>query len=149
MTRGDLEKWFTIYITKVYANTIHSGIKTTPLAKYKEGILGTADHPGIGLPDRIADPTAFMLDFMPFEERTIQEYGVQINYIYYWDDALRPWIHARDTEHSKEPRRFIFRIIPRDMREIYFRDPASNTYIANPVPRSHPSTGEPMGGSGC
>jgi putative transposase len=132
MTRAELEKWFTIYVTKVYANTFHKGIKTTPLAKYKEGILGTGDRPGIGLPDRVAEPTAFMLDFMPFEERTIQEYGVVIDHIFFWDDALRPWIHAPDPEDSRRPRRFTFRIIPRDMREIYFRDPASNTYIAIP-----------------
>src|SRR5208283_2685545 len=71
MTRAELEKWFTIYVAKVYANTFHKGIKTTPLAKYKEGVLGTDNRPGIGLPDRVAEPTAFMLDFMPFEERTI------------------------------------------------------------------------------
>jgi putative transposase len=132
MTRAELEKWFTIYVAKVYANTLHKGIKTTPLAKYKEGILGTDDRPGVGLPDRVAEPTAFMLDFMPFEERTIQEYGVVIDHIFFWDDALRPWIHARDPEDSRHPRKFTFRIIPRDMREIYFRDPASNTYIAIP-----------------
>jgi putative transposase len=132
MTRAELEKWFTIYVAKIYANTFHNGIKTTPLAKYKEGILGTDDRPGIGLPDRIAEPTAFMLDFMPFEERTIQEYGVVIDHIFFWDDALRPWIHAPDPEDSKRPRKFTFRIIPRDMREVYFRDPASNTYIAIP-----------------
>jgi putative transposase len=132
MTRAELEKWFTIYVAKVYANTFHKGIKTTPLAKYKEGILGTGDRPGIGLPDRVAEPTAFMLDFMPFEERTIQEYGVALDHIYYWDDALRPWIHARDPQDSRRPRKFTFRIIPRDMREIYFRDPARNTYIAIP-----------------
>src|ERR1035438_5742203 len=55
-----------------------------------------------------------------------------IDHIFFWDDALRPWIHARDPEDSKHPRKFTFRIIPRDMREIYFRDPASNTYIAIP-----------------
>ena len=132
MTRAELEKWFTIYVAKVYANSYHSGIKTTPLAKYKEGILGTADRSGSGLPDRVAEPTAFMLDFMPFEERTIQEYGVVIDHIFFWDDALRPWIHARDPEESKRPRKFTFRIIPRDMREVYFRDPTSNTYI--PIP---------------
>ena len=69
MTRAELEKWFTIYVAKVYANSFHKGIKTTPLARYKEGILGTDSRPGIGLPDRIAEPTAFMLDFMPFEVR--------------------------------------------------------------------------------
>ena len=132
MTRSELEKWFTIYVAKVYANTFHNGINTTPLAKYKEAILGTNDRPGIGLPGRVAEPTAFMLDFMPFEERTIQEYGVVIDHIFFWDDALRPWIHAPDPKDSKRPRKFTFRIIPRDMREVYFRDPASNTYI--PIP---------------
>jgi putative transposase len=132
MTRAGLEKWFTIYVVKVYANTFHNGIKTTPLAKYQEGILGTDERPGIGLPDRVAQPTAFMLDFMPFEERTIQEYGVVIDHIFFWDDALRPWIHARDPEDSKRPRKFTFRMIPRDMREVYFRDPATNTYLAIP-----------------
>jgi putative transposase len=88
MTRAELEKWFTIYVAKVYANKFHNGIKTTPLARYQDGILGTNDRPGIGLPDRVAEPMAFMLDFMPFEERTIQEYGVLIDHIYFWDDAL-------------------------------------------------------------
>jgi putative transposase len=132
MTREELEKWFTIYVAKVYANTFHNGIKTTPLAKYKEGLLGTDSHPGIGLPDRVSEPTTFMLDFMPFEERTIQEYGVVIDHIFFFDDALRPWIHAPDPEDSKRARKFTFRINPRDMREIYFRDPTSNTYIAIP-----------------
>ncbi len=131
MTRAELEKWFTIYVAKVYANTYHNGIKTTPLARYKEAILGTDGRPG-GLPDRVAEPTAFLLDFLPFEERTIQEYGVVIDHIFFWDDALRPWIHAPDPEDSKRARKFTFRINPRDRREIYFRDPASSTYIAIP-----------------
>jgi putative transposase len=50
MTRAELEKWFTIYVAKVYANKFHHGIQTTPLAKYQEGIVGTASRPGIGLP---------------------------------------------------------------------------------------------------
>ena len=133
MTRAELEKWFTIYVTKVYANTFHKGIKTTPLARYKEGILGSNDRPGVGLPNRVAEPAAFMLDFMPFEERTIQEYGVVIDYIYFWDDALRPWMHARDPEDSKHPRKFTFRINPRDMREIYFRNPPTTATSQSPI----------------
>jgi putative transposase len=129
MTRAELEKWFTIYVAKVYANTFHHGIKTTPLARYTEGIAGTPNRPGTGLPDRIVDPTAFMLDFMPFEERTIQGYGVMIDHIYYWDDALRPWMHAPDPDDPERARRFVFRINPRDMREIYFWSPEDRTYI--------------------
>ena len=78
---------------------------------------------------------------MPFEERTIQGYGVVIDYIYFWDDALRPWMHSRDPEDSKRPRKFIFRINPRDMREVYFWDPSNQTYIAIPYrDRSRPPT---------
>jgi putative transposase len=76
MTRAELGKWFTIYVAKVYANKFHHGINTTPLAKYKEGIVGTANRPRIGFPERIIEPAALALDFMPFEERTIQGYGV-------------------------------------------------------------------------
>jgi putative transposase len=132
MTRAELEKWFTIYVAKVYANKFHHGINTTPLAKYQEGIVGTAQRPGIGIPERIIEPAAFTLDFMPFEERTIQGYGVLIDHIFFWDDALRPWMHAHDPEDAKHPRKFIFRINPRDMREVYFWDPANKTYIAIP-----------------
>jgi len=32
---------------------------------------------------------------MPFEERTIQEYGVVIDHIFFWDDALRPCLDSR------------------------------------------------------
>jgi putative transposase len=132
LTRTELEKWFTIYVTKVYANTFHKGINTTPLARYKEGILGSGDRPGIGLPDRVAEPMAFMLDFMPFEERTIQEYGVGSNTFTSGTMLCGLGFIARDPEDSKHPRKFTFRINPRDLREIYFRDPANNSYI--PIP---------------
>jgi hypothetical protein len=57
MTRAELEKWFTIYAAKVYANTFHRGIKTTPLARYKEGNLEVIVVPAsvcrIALPNRL------------------------------------------------------------------------------------------------
>ena len=43
-----------------------------------------------------------------------------------------PGFTLPDPEDSRRPRKFTFRVNPRDMREIYFRDPASNTYIAIP-----------------
>lgn len=139
LTRTELERWFTIYIAKYYSNRFHWGIKSTPLAQFKAGILGSDTQPGIGLPERIADPLTFMLDFMPFEERTVQEYGLLIDHIYFYDDALRPWIHARDLTDPTKARKFVVRVIPRDMREVYFRDPTTNTYIAIPYrDRAHP-----------
>lgn len=139
MTRKELERWFTTYIAKYYPNNYHRGIKNTPLAKYSEGIHGTDTQIGIGLPPRIVDPHAFMLDFMPFQYRTVQEYGIVLDWIYYYDDALRPWIRAKDPDNSKEARKFLVRFNPRDMREIYFFDPESKTYITIPYrDRAHP-----------
>lgn len=140
LTRKELERWFTTYVAKYYPNNFHYGIKTTPWSKYKEGVLGSDTQKGIGLPDRIADPLRFMLDFMPYEERTVQGYGILIDHVYYYDDVLRPWIHAPDVNDPSKKRKFIVRVIPRDMREVYFLDPETNTYI--PIPyrdRSHPA----------
>lgn len=139
LTRKELERWFTLYVAKFYPNKFHRGIKNTPIGRYHEGIHGSDTQIGIGLPSRIADPHSFMLDFMPFEYRTIQEYGIVLDWIYYYDDALRPWIHAKDPDKPKEARKFLIRFNPRDMREIYFLDPDSKTYLAIPYrDRAHP-----------
>ena len=139
LTRKELERWFTLYIGKYYPNNYHRGIKNTPLGKYSEGIHGTDTQIGIGLPPRIADPHSFMLDFMPFQYRTIQEYGIVLDWIYYYDDALRSWIHAKSPDNPKEARKFLIRFNPRDMREIYFLDPDSKTYLTIPYrDRAHP-----------
>lgn len=139
MTRAELERWFTIYIAKYYPNRFHWGIKDTPLARYKAGILGTNGQMGIGLPDPIRDPQRFMLDFMPFEERTVQDYGILLNHVYYYDDALRHWIRSKDPDDPSKPRKFIVRYVPRNMQEIHFLDPDSGEYIAIPYrDRSRP-----------
>lgn len=139
MTRKELEHWFTTYIAKYYPNDYHRGIKNTPRAKYSEGIHGSDTQIGIGLPPRIVDPHAFMLDFMPFQYRTVQEYGIVLDWVYYYDDALRPWIRAKDPDNPKEARKFLVRFNPRDMREIYFFDPDTKTYITISYrDRAHP-----------
>lgn len=139
LTRKELERWFTLYVAKYYPHKFHRGIKNTPMGRYQEGIHGTETQLGIGLPPLIADPHAFMLDFLPFEFRTVQEYGIVLDWIFYYDDALRQWIHAKDPEQPKEARKFLIRFNPRDMREIYFQDPDSKTYITIPYrDRAHP-----------
>ena len=94
---------------------------------------------GTGLPERVPDPKRFMLDFMPFEERTVQDYGILLNHIYYYDDALRRWICSTDPGDATKARKFVVRYIPRDMSALYFWDPDSECYIDIPYrDRSHP-----------
>lgn len=135
MTLDEFEFWFATYLTKKYHVDMHTGISTTPTARYRDGILGTDGHPGIGLPERFIDEERIRLDFLPFKERTVQEYGVLIDYIYYNDDVLRSRIHEMDIDNPRQARKFIFRRDPHDVSVIYFWDPDLKTY--REIPTAH------------
>lgn len=141
MTIKEFERWFTVFVTKVYHQRRHRGIGYVPPIKlYEQFILGTEHTKGIGLPEPIHNEFKLKMDFMPFVERTVQEYGVLVDHIRYYADVLRTWIHARDTENSKYKRKFIFARDPRDISVIYFFDPETKLY--HPIPYQnvrHPS----------
>jgi putative transposase len=133
LTLAEYTKWFTIFVTKVYHQRKHKGIGRVPPVKlYEQFILGGDAGKGIGLPEPIADEFKLRIDFMPFVERTIQEYGVLIDNIHYYGDVMRPWIHARDPDNAKLKRKFVFVRDPRDIGEVYFLDPETKTYY--PIP---------------
>lgn len=133
-TLQELEKWLTTFIVNVYHKRIHQAINTTPVAKYTEGIMGSKNQIGTGLQRPVANELKLKLDFLPFLERTIQKYGVQINLITYYHDILRKWIHAPESAeaHNARKRKFIFKIDPRDISAIYFYDPEIKDYFAIP-----------------
>lgn len=137
----EFEKWLTTYIIEVYHQRVHSSIKMSPLQKYKEGIFGNQTHKGVGIPPRVIDERKVKLDFTPYIERTIQEYGVIIDYIYYYHEVLRRWVHSKkgNSLNSKAKRKFLFRRDPRDISVIYFYDPEINEYFDIPYrDTSHP-----------
>lgn len=133
LTISEFEKWLIIYIVNVYHQKIHSGIMMSPLEKYKKGIFGIDGEMGTGLPPKLFNERRVRLDFMPFVERTIQEYGVLIDHITYYADVLRKYIHSKedDSKHSKK-QKFIFKRNPRDISLIYFYDPNLNDYYEIP-----------------
>ena len=140
LTLSEFEAWLTIYIVDVYHQKEHSSLNTSPHAQYKKGILGDEEAPGCGLPAKIADEERLLLDFMPFEQRTIQDYGVVIDEIHYYHDVLRRWINAPDPRDGKRKRQFTFRRDPRDISQVWFFDPEVGTYY--PIPyrdTSHPA----------
>ncbi|GHA70417.1 transposase [Formosimonas limnophila] len=139
LTLSEFETWLTTFITDVYHQRIHTSLGTSPLTKYKEGILGNHERPGAGLPPKIIDETKLRLDFMPFEERTVQQYGVALDEVHYWHDVLRPWIGATEPSNPKVARKFIFRRDPRDISVIWFFDPELRSYFTIPYrDGSHP-----------
>lgn len=132
MTLGELEKWLLTYVTEVYHNRLHSSIGTSPLERFKQGLLGSNGQSGTGLPFRFMNEEKVRLDFMPFEERTVQEYGVLIDHIYYYADILRRWIKTTDPTKYKHRLKMLFKRDPRDVSIIYFYDPELNDYF--PIP---------------
>ncbi len=133
LTINEFEKWLVTYIVNVYHHKIHSGINMSPLEKYKKGIFGEGEEHGTGLPPKLLNERRVRLDFMPYVERTIQEYGVLIDHICYYDDVLRKYIHSKedDSKYSRK-QKFIFKRDPRDISMIYFFDPELNDYFEIP-----------------
>ena len=130
MTLSEFEEWLAVLIVDKYHNQKHSGIGMTPLQKYEEGVFGTKDTPPAGLPPIVEDIDRFKINMLPFEERTIQRYGIQIDGITYNSEVLTHWINAKEQDGSKK--RFTIRRDPRDISLIYFYDPELNEYFEIP-----------------
>ena len=131
-TLTEFEEWLVTLITNVYHQRKHSSLGMSPIEKYQEGIFGDKDNPGRGLQNRIMDEHRLRLDFMPYEERTIQPYGVVMDEVFYYSDVLRPWINAMDPNAPKYKRKFLFRRDPRDISVLWFYDPEVKDYYAIP-----------------
>jgi putative transposase len=134
MTLSEFERWFSITVVEVYHQRLHHELGATPLQKYEEGIFGTAERPGRGLPDRLLEERRLRLDFMPYQERTVQRHGLVIDEIQYYDDVLKPWVNAVDPSDTtgKRKRKFIVRRDPRDISRIHFYDPELKAYFEIP-----------------
>lgn len=140
LTISEFETWLSIYIADVYHQKVHSSLGIAPIDAYKKGVLGDDLNPGCGLPPQITDEDKLRLDFMPYEHRTVQDYGIVIDEIHYYHDVLRRWINSPDPKDSKRKRQFICRRDPRDISVIWFFDPEIQTYY--PIPyrdTSHPA----------
>ncbi len=132
MTFDELKKWLVLFIAK-YHRTGHEGINDeTPIDRYRRGLLGGDGKLPRGLPARRLDEEKVRIDFMPFIERTVQNYGVLIEDAYYFADVLRPWIMAPDPDHPKSSRLFKFKRDPHNINRLYFFDPNAKRYYVIP-----------------
>jgi putative transposase len=132
MTKTEFEEWFVTLICKVYHERLHAGIGMSPRKKWEIGVFGNAEVQGIGLPPRPADRHTVLLDFLPSFRRTIQTFGVTIEGMTYYAEALRPWINAEDPDNPGKKREFVFRRDPRDISAVWFKDPKLHQYFMIP-----------------
>jgi len=139
-TLFEFETLFTDFLVNDYHLDKHSELNgLSPLQMYKKGILGDENTVGRGLPPKIDDPLKLRIDFLPYDERTVQKYGIQLEGIQYFHDVLRKWIKQPDKTR-KGSQKFIIRYDPRDLSFVFFYDPDMEAYV--PVPyrdTSHPA----------
>ena len=131
LTLSELEEWLVRKICNIYHQTVHSGLDKSPIKAWNDGIFGTKETPGAGLPPRPSNRTTIQLDFMPSFKRTIQPFGVTIDKLSYYSEALRPWIGAIDPQ-TQTKQQFIFRRDPRSLKIIWFYDPMLKQYFEVP-----------------
>jgi putative transposase len=129
LTLEEFEKWLTIFLVQIYHCRLHEGIGTAPLTRYRQGLAELSKTKQPVVP---TNELQLRLDFMPSVERTIQEYGVVIGHIHYYDDVLRPYINSCVSGSDRIKRKFLFKIDPRNISCIYFLDPDRAEYYRIP-----------------
>jgi putative transposase len=133
MTIDALEKWFTLFILGVYHQSPHAGNDgLPPIVKWDRGVYGTDSEIGTGVPMRVSDEERLRLDFMPVIMATVQRYGIQIQGVHYWCDALRYFAGDHDPNAGKNRPKYICRYDPRNLSKIWMFDPKSEKYIEVP-----------------
>lgn len=129
MTLDELECWLAYRIGVIYHRTEHTGIHNqTPLGRLTTAITGTEDKPGIGWPPLVDDPRRLYLDFLPRFNHAIQPTGVKIEYVKYFDDALRPFVGIKEPSNPRKSRKWDFARDDRQISPIYFFNPTTNNY---------------------
>ncbi|MFI8615970.1 helix-turn-helix domain-containing protein [Acidovorax sp. NPDC077693] len=136
MSFSALERWFTMYLLGVYHQQTHQGNPSSmpPIQMWWKGILeGTETTPPVGQPLPLDPDKAerLRLDFLPYFEATVQQYGVRQWSIDWFSNRLRRFIGSKLSD-KKTARKFVCRYDPRDLRKIWFYDDEARSYIELP-----------------
>ncbi len=98
-------------IAGVYHHSLHRALGKAPITAWTEAIAEA------GRPVRTApDEDRFYLDFLPFRMRSVQRGGVALFNVSYSDGVISTFL-------SKPRQLFTVRYDPRDMSQVYLRDP--------------------------
>ena len=111
LTLPELERWLALQIAGVYHLSVHSTLRKTPLAAWREGMALRKQplrHP--------PDAEEFFEDFLPAVPRLVQRDGIHFHNIRYWHSILSPW-----AGRLKEP--LLVKYDPRNLSRVYVRDP--------------------------
>jgi len=127
MTMAELEKWMALEIAGRYHQQVHRGLHAIP-AQVWDRIIKHKPRPVI------ANPTRFVIDFLPAEVRRITKNGFQLGLIRYWDPLLNQMFPIGT--------RVLVRYDPRDLSKVYVPSTGVAEYLDVPYadPRRPPIT---------
>ncbi len=111
LSLDEFERILILEVLGPYHNEVHTALGQAPLAAWSAAMETTDDPPR--LPE---DLDGFVLDFLPFVERTIQRDGVYLFGITYFDNVLGTLLE------SNGPKRRI-KFDPRDLSAVYLELP--------------------------
>jgi putative transposase len=120
LTLQELERWLVLAVAS-YHGTVHGGLEQTPAGRWAQGIAES------GVPALVANPTAFLVDFLPVIRRTLRRTGFVIDHVQYFSNALKPWIARRERLGK-----FVIRRDPRDISRVWVLDPDGGQYLEVP-----------------
>jgi putative transposase len=115
LTIAEIE-WLVATIVLEHHAMLHSGIGTSPLAKWNSETEGRQAR----MP---ADMRAFYRDFLPFEERKLLRDGLHLFGIRYWHDALAPFLDNKES--------VVVHYDPSNLAKVYVRG-RSGAYLEIP-----------------
>lgn len=131
-TLREIEYWVAELLVGEYNNKPHTSLnKMPPIRRYEEGIYGTKTRPGRGIPPVSADPRRLLIDFLPYEPRTVQIDGITIDNVTYYSRALYRWVGST-LEDGKTARKFRCHQDPRAISPVFFYDEDNREYIEAP-----------------
>jgi putative transposase len=113
----------------LYHEEVHSKIRTTPLAKWRESFSSNNVFRGLNRNLNRVKEARFKIDVLPSNERTVQKAGVEIFNLFYTHDEIEKFVGMKETNGSRKSRRFRIRFDPRDIRTIWFYDDINNKNI--------------------
>lgn len=90
LTLAEFERFLALKVLGSYHHKVHSALGKTPAAAWDDAIKASGER---RQPD---DPASFMLDFLPFEERTVRREGVRLFNVLYVDGALASLLDRAD-----------------------------------------------------
>lgn len=132
LTIRELEQQIVEFFVNIYHLRVHSELGIPPIKRWELGISGDGAVKGTGNFDVPEDPQRVRIEFLPYEERTIQPYGICFEGVTYYDPILDPHVGSPDPQFPSRKKKFIIRRDPRDISKVYFLDPATHHYT--PIP---------------